>query len=1026
MVKGPLIVGDSLHVFGRFKSLHCVYRVFEVDVKPEMLAAHPSTLRRVQGMSLGVVLVVMCSLLVRFWDVPLLQGIQSFLAPLNPLTAVMFLLFNASVLSLMQGWVWASRATAALMALTGSLVLLNLVVDLPLVVEALKTLMGWLVPSGLNPPIMAPNTSLNALLLGMALLCYPLGSRNHLPTQLMAALAFMLSMVPFLGHLYGLRDFYHLPGHQPMSLPTSFLFFLCSIMVLCLQGKYGLVGLIRQRTLGGALARFLIPSTLVVTGVLAGWVISKARQGWFDGEHGIAYLAVLIMLVFAVPTYFLSLVIHRSDRQRLASEQALQQRELRHRAVLENAADGIITTDQNGIILSVNPSAQRMFGFEDQAWLGLPVAALLKQDMGDAPEAFQKRLNHLISTEVQGQTLTLMGQRMDSSLFDLELTLSVWEAAGERFFTGLFRDITLRKQAELDRANLAAIVETSQDAIISTNLQGEVQFINRAAEVLYGYGAAELVGQPIHLLFPEEIRHQEAAILQNMGEGQTIQNLETVRRCKDGRILQVSISISPLFSQAGEVIGVSSIARDVTEQRKARTERDRLAAIVETSQDAMVSTALSGTILTWNRGAERLYGKLAYQMIGRHVQEVLPPVWASEEMSFLQALERGESISELETLRPRADGQMFCAQVAVSALRALDGTLLGAATVVRDIDGLKQIQHELQTTLDYARTLLDVSRASTEQRPALEIAHELVWKIGQAAGLDWAGLAEQEGDEMVLKPVWMGEKAKQVPMLMVPRGVPRGAGLVWAAIEEGRSLYHDDHAGQPGANPQMVQAGLTSVAFIPLTPFGKEPALVVVGVKMQEGSKWNEQERNLFDSATATVQVALERQERLQHLETAALKDPLTGLGNRRSFEEDLRAEFARAKRHQSHFGVMLLDMDGLKTINDSLGHHEGDRLLSSFAEQLQQSMRQEDRCYRLGGDEFAVVLIGSTSRNRERLFQRVQQVTEKVQGMGFPTAGASVGLACFPEDAQDPEALVALADVRMYQMKADHRKAKS
>lgn len=904
MVKGPLIVGDSLHVFGRLKSLHCVYRVFEVDVKPELLASTPSTLRLVTGMSLGVLLVVVFSLLVRFLDVPFLKGIQSFLSPLNPLTAVMFLLFNASVLSLMQGWIWSSRVPAALMVLTGSLVLLNLVVDLPVVVQALKTLMGWLVPSGTNPPIMSPNTSLNALLLGMALLLYPLGSKKHLPTQLMAALAFMLSMIPFLGHLYDLRDFFHLPGIQPMSLPTSFLFFVCSSMVLCLQGKYGLVGLVSQRTLGGTLARYLLPYTLVLPGLLAGMVISGSRKGWFDGEHGIAYLAVWIMLIFAIPTFFMSLVIHRSDRQRLASEQELQQREARHRAVVDNAADGIITTDQNGIILSVNPSAQRMFRFKDQAWLGLSIGDLLEQDAGDSPEVFQSRLTQRTSAEIHGQTLTLKGQRQDGSVFDLEITLSLWETAGERFFTGLFRDITLRKQADLDRANLAAIVETSQDA--------------------------------------------------------------------------------------------------------------------------MVGVALSGTILTWNRGAERLYGKPAHQMIGRHVQEVLPPEWATEELSFLHALETGMAFSELETLRPRGDGSMFYAQVAVSALRSQEGHLLGAATVVRDIDGLKQVQHELQTTLGYARTLLDVSRASTEQRPALDIARELVWKIGEAVGLDWAGLAEQQGDVMVLRPIWMGEKAKQVPLLMVPRSVPRGTGLVWAAVEEGHSFYHDDHAAQPGANPHMVQAGLTSVAFIPLTPFGKEPALVVVGVKMQEGSKWTEQERNLFDSATATVQVALERQERLQHLETAALKDPLTGLGNRRSFEEDLRAEFARSKRHQSHFGVMLLDMDGLKTINDTLGHHEGDRLLSSFAQQLQQSMRQEDRCYRLGGDEFAVVLIGTTSRSRERLFQRVQQVTEKVQGMGFPTAGASAGLACYPEDGQDPEALVALADVRMYQMKADHRKARS
>ena len=154
---------------------------------------------------------------------------------------------------------------------------------------------------------------------------------------------------------------------------------------------------------------------------------------------------------------------------------------------------------------------------------------------------------------------------------------------------------------------LAAIVATADDAIIAKDLTGRITSWNRAAERIFGYTEAEAVGQSIRLIIPPERYPEEDEVLRQIAAGQTVDHLDTVRCRKDGRRINVSLTISPLKTASGEIIGASKIARDITDQKRLERDAQWLAAIVESSEDAIISKDLDGVVTSWNRGAPRIF-----------------------------------------------------------------------------------------------------------------------------------------------------------------------------------------------------------------------------------------------------------------------------------------------------------------------------------------------------------------------------------------------------------------------------------
>jgi PAS domain S-box-containing protein len=256
------------------------------------------------------------------------------------------------------------------------------------------------------------------------------------------------------------------------------------------------------------------------------------------------------------------------------------------------------------------------------------------------------------------------------------------------------------------RASLAAIVESSDDAILSKDLDGIIRSCNAAAERIFGYSRDELVGRPVRMLIPADRQEEEDDILARIRRGERVDHFETVRVRKGGRPIHVSLSISPIRDQSGTVIGASKIARDITERKLAQEKAAYLAAIISSSSDAIISKDLNGIITSCNEGAERIFGYSAAELIGRPIQLLIPPERYAEEEMILGKMRAGERIEHLETVRIAKDGRKLDISLSISPILDDAGSIMGVAKVARDITEQKRLARELAAQQEYFRVTL--------------------------------------------------------------------------------------------------------------------------------------------------------------------------------------------------------------------------------------------------------------------------------------------------------------------------------
>src|SRR6267378_2780230 len=246
----------------------------------------------------------------------------------------------------------------------------------------------------------------------------------------------------------------------------------------------------------------------------------------------------------------------------------------------------------------------------------------------------------------------------------------------------------------VDSARLAAFVDSSNDVIVSKTLDGIITSWNPAAERLFGWTAAEAIGRPITLIIPEERRAEEDTVLARVRRGERVEHLETLRVTKDGRVVDVSLTVSPVRDSAGRIVGASKIARDISDRRRFDETRARLAAIVESSEDVIVSKTLDGIITSWNPAAERMFGWTAAEAVGRPITLIIPEAQRAEEEAVLARVRRGERVEHFDTVRMTKVGRLVDVSVTVSPVRDVSGRIVGASKIARDISDRRRIDAE--------------------------------------------------------------------------------------------------------------------------------------------------------------------------------------------------------------------------------------------------------------------------------------------------------------------------------------------
>jgi PAS domain S-box-containing protein len=255
--------------------------------------------------------------------------------------------------------------------------------------------------------------------------------------------------------------------------------------------------------------------------------------------------------------------------------------------LLETLPDAIVAVDRNGIIIQVNSQAQELFGYSRDELIGQKVEMLVPESYRRQHHNHRESFAQTPKTRRMGADLDLYGRRRNGSEFPVEISLSPVATEDGMLVLSAIRDISDRKRMAEElrraseelhrrtveqlgeyRARLASIIDSSEDAILSKDLNGVITSWNRGAEHIYGYTSEDAIGKHISLLTPSDHRDEISEILGKIARGETIEHHESVRVTKDGRQLNVSISVSPLRDAADAIVGASVISRDITAQKR--------------------------------------------------------------------------------------------------------------------------------------------------------------------------------------------------------------------------------------------------------------------------------------------------------------------------------------------------------------------------------------------------------------------------------------------------------------------------
>lgn len=269
-------------------------------------------------------------------------------------------------------------------------------------------------------------------------------------------------------------------------------------------------------------------------------------------------------------------------------------------------------------------------------------------------------------------------------------------------------------------ARLSAIVLSSEDAILSKNLDGIITSWNPSSEIIFGFTAAEAIGKHISLIIPEELLGEEDTIISGIKRGERIHHFETIRKRKDGSCFPVAITVSPIRDDAEQITGASTIARDITEQNASDRTAAMLAAIVNSSDDAIVSKNLDGIIKSWNKGAETIFGFTAEEAIERSIFIIIPEYKLEEELDILRKIRAGERISHFETVRKRKDGREINISVTISPIKDRSGKIIGASKIARDITEKAELEQQRKL---YLKRLQDLN--NYKDQFMVIVSHEL-------------------------------------------------------------------------------------------------------------------------------------------------------------------------------------------------------------------------------------------------------------------------------------------------------------
>jgi PAS domain S-box-containing protein len=591
--------------------------------------------------------------------------------------------------------------------------------------------------------------------------------------------------------------------------------------------------------------------------------------------------------------------------RRLAAEQAgrAEAEAGRHRleTILEGIGDSFIALDAEWRYTYVNARAEESLGRRREELLGRVLWEVYPTAAGTpAWDAL-----HRAAAERRPQQAEFFSPGLNRWL---RLHAAPWEGG----VSVLYEDVSEERRAREERARLAAIVETSEDAIFSKALDGTILTWNRGAERLYGYTAGEVVGRSVSILAPPDRVDELFEILRRLAAGERLASFETVRVTKDGTPMDVLLAISPLHDADGRVVGASTIARDVTERKRTeaalRTSEARYRRLIETAEEGIWLLAPDGRTRYLNERMAAMLGRAAAEVVGRPLVDFVHP---SDRAATAEYLARSrEGARERHDVRlVRADGSDLWALLAVSDVDGQGEAWSGTLAMVTDVTDRRRAEESVRFLAEASRVL---AQTLDYDKVLRSITGLVVPRLADWCAVVLAGPGGTRVEGAHADP----DRLPLVRELLAARG---GAGetAVGAAVRSGRSVLVEDHAAEVlrGRAPDPRYAALldalapVSVVIVPLPLDAGESRGAIVLASSDPARRYGPADRGLAEELARRAATAVEnarlhqaehdarRQAEAAALQTAQLQAVTAALSTARTIEEVAQAALGESMR---------------------------------------------------------------------------------------------------------------------------------
>lgn len=672
--------------------------------------------------------------------------------------------------------------------------------------------------------------------------------------------------------------------------------------------------------------------------------------------------------------------------QRIGVEAELRMSEQHMRTILEASHDAFVGIDSQGVITHWNAAAQRTFGWTAEEAMGQQLTDTIIPLQHQ--HAHRQGLHNYLANgggNVVNRRLEMPARTRSGRAITVEMTISAYQLNKETYFGAFLHDISERREAADKLARKQSLLDAVLDSVgvgvVACDGEGKINLFNRAAARFHGMQPvavpADGWAQTFDLYGADGVtllRKQDIPLYRALTAGQ-VDNVEMTIVPKGCAPRYLLASGQRLSGPNGEILGAVVAMTDVTDLKNSERQRavneSRLRAITENLPALIGHIGPDERFLFLNKHALRFYRREDEELIGKSVSDLYSEEEYAAVKPYIEQAMHGQRASFESHMNIDGVTRHFSAMY-IPELPDQGGQG-GFYAMAMDITARKNSELRQAESEERLRTI-------TANLPVLiaYIDREQRFRFANATYASWLGIAPEE---------------------MIGRTIADVMGEQWYATG-GQQLERNLSGASTRFETAMDIAGVRRVTEVVGVPHIKDGA--VLGVYVM------------------TTDISASKQHEAQ-LQILARSDPLTGLPNRRSYEEKLQEAALRAARSGRALGLMFLDVDFFKEINDTLGHAGGDEVLKEFGHRLRSSVRTTDSACRLAGDEFTIILEGVLDMGELALV--ADKVLEAVRQPPFVngtlhSVTASVGIACQGAAFLDLSALSKEADLALYRAK--------